>query len=295
MLPAERIRRQAFEIQDTDSGHGSPREDMKNTDSGPIIAETEEELELVLAPMRRRLASHPMYQAIRDEPTLRTFMTAHVFAVWDFQSLLKALQRLVTCVDVPWLPTTDPQARRLVNEIVLDEESDQAPDGGFLSHFEIYLQAMHESGADTKPILSFMARLRHGTSVEDALQETTIPAGIRSFVGTTMDIVGSWQAHRIAAAFAYGREEIIPSMFRQLIEKLSAVSPHSWETLRYYLDRHIGQDSEQHGPQAKQLVRKLCGHDRGLWDEAIEAAKAALGGRILLWDQVARSLEEAHS
>ncbi len=268
---------------------------MKNTDSGPIIAETEEELELVLAPMRRRLASHPMYQAIRDEPTLRTFMTAHVFAVWDFQSLLKALQRLVTCVDVPWLPTTDPQARRLVNEIVLDEESDQAPDGGFLSHFEIYLQAMHESGADTKPILSFMARLRHGTSVEDALQETTIPAGIRSFVGTTMDIVGSWQAHRIAAAFAYGREEIIPSMFRQLIEKLSAVSPHSWETLRYYLDRHIGQDSEQHGPQAKQLVRKLCGHDRGLWDEAIEAAKAALGGRILLWDQVARSLEEAHS
>ena len=75
-----------------------------------------------------RLISHSLYAELRDEESLRIFMRSHVFCVWDFQSLLKALQRLVTCVEVPWLPTADPEARRLVNEIVLDEESDEGQD-----------------------------------------------------------------------------------------------------------------------------------------------------------------------
>ena len=95
-----------------------------------------------------RLISHPLYDELRDEESLRIFMRSHVFCVWDFQCLLKALQRKVTCVDVPWLPTADPEARRMVNEIVLDEESDEAPGGGHLSHFELYLQAMEDCGAD---------------------------------------------------------------------------------------------------------------------------------------------------
>jgi hypothetical protein len=71
-----------------------------------------------------RLLSHHLYQHICDERSLRLFMRAHVFAVWDFQSLIKALQRMLTCVEIPWLPSGDPLARRLINEIVLDEESD---------------------------------------------------------------------------------------------------------------------------------------------------------------------------
>ena len=86
---------------------------------------TEQQLEITLAPWRERVVAHPLNAHVRDEGTIRIFMAAHVFAVWDFQSLLKALQRLVTCVEVPWLPTSDPEARRLLNEIVLDEESDQ--------------------------------------------------------------------------------------------------------------------------------------------------------------------------
>ena len=198
------------------------------------VGEAQEQLELALAPFRERLVSHPLYACLRDESTVCLFMEAHVFAVWDFQSLLKALQGLVTCVDVPWLPTPDPEARRLINEIVLDEECDQAPGGGYLSHFEIYLEAMRECGADTDPIRSFVDSVRGGTTVEDALDRPTVPAGIRSFVGTTMAIARSGQAHRIAAAFAYGREEIIPAMFRQLVENLSTAAPRSWATLRYY-------------------------------------------------------------
>jgi len=249
--------------------------------------EAQERLQTALAPLRERLVTHPLYASLCDEQSLRIFMTVHVFAVWDFQSLLKGLQRLVTCVEVPWIPTPDPEARRLVNEIVLDEESDETPAGGHLSHFEIYLQAMQECGADTDPIQSFVSNLGAGMAVEEALETPTLSPGIRPFVNTTMAIARSGQPHRVAAAFAYGREEIIPAMFRQLVDQLVALSPRSWATFRYYLDRHIGKDSEQHGPQAKKLVRKLCGTDRTLWSQAIEAAQTSLNARLRLWDAIA--------
>ncbi len=248
--------------------------------------EAQTRFEIALAPLRQRLVTHPLYACLRDEQSVRIFMEAHVFAVWDFQSLLKALQRLVTCVEVPWLPTPDPAARRLVNEIVLDEESDQAPAGGYLSHFEIYLQAMRECGANTEPIQSFVSGVRAGLSVEEALDAPSLPPGIRPFVIDTMGIARSGQTHRVAAAFAYGREEITPAMFRQLVDRLVAVSPRSWTTLRYYLDRHIEKDSERHGPQAGMLVRKLCGSDETLWSQAMEVAQMSLKARARLWDEI---------
>ena len=122
-----------------------------------------------------RLISHSLYDELRDEESLRIFMRAHVFCVWDFQSLLKALQRLVTCVEVPWLPTADPEARRLVNEIVLDEESDEAPGGGHLSHFELYLQAMQECGADAVSMGVFLEDLRSSVDLREVLARPTLP------------------------------------------------------------------------------------------------------------------------
>ena len=150
----------------------------------------EQQFESTLAPLRERVVTHALYAHLRDEAAIRLFMEAHVFAVWDFQSLLKALQRLVTCVEVPWLPTSDPQARRLLNEIVLDEESDQAPGGGYLSHFEIYLQAMRECGANVTPIQTFLGHVR-GLPVEQALEASALPPGVGPFVCTTMAIARS--------------------------------------------------------------------------------------------------------
>ncbi len=108
--------------------------------------------EIRVSDLVSRLVAHPLYGRIRDEEMLRRFLESHVYCVWDFQSLLKALQRGLTCVEVPWLPSADPEARRLVNEIVLDEESDEVPGGRHLSHFELYLEAMDAAGADVPRI-----------------------------------------------------------------------------------------------------------------------------------------------
>lgn len=263
-----------------------------NEEHGPA-GQAQQRLEVALAPVRERLGTHPLYAYLCDEWSVRLFMQAHVFAVWDFQSLLKALQRAMTCVEVPWVPTADPQARRLVNEIVLDEESDHAPGGGYLSHFEMYLQAMRECAADTEPIGTVVGRVGSGTSVEEALGAPGLPTGVRAFVTATMAIARSGQPHRVAAAFAYGREEVIPAMFRQLVERLATLSPGSWTGLRHYLDRHIGKDADEHGPQARLLVRKLCGSDEALWSEATEVARSSLEARCHLWDAIAASVAGA--
>ena len=261
----------------------------------PLGTSPQTVLEVVLSPLREGLMTHPLYGCLHDDRSVRIFMETHVFAVWDFQSLLTALQRLVTCVEVPWIPTADPEARRLINEIVLDEESDEVPGGGHLSHFEMYFSAMKQCGANTQPIEAFVEGLRRGFSVEEAMDVPALPAGARPFVRETMKIALSGQAHRVAAAFTYGRENVIPAMFRRFVEQLSATSPDSWSLLRHYLDRHIQKDSEEHGPQAELLVKRLCGNDEKLWSEAKETAEKALRARALLWDQVAREIAEART
>lgn len=235
------------------------------------------------------LARHPLYAALRSEDDLRVFMRSHAFAVWDFQCLLKALQRELTCVEVVWRPTADPAARRLVNEIVLDEESDAAPDwlgGGHLSHFELYLAAMDRAGADAGPIRGFLASLGEGHQVDRLLATRELPPGAREFVSHTLAVARSGSAHRIAAAFARGREEIIPSMFAELVARLAHARPERWAGLLDYLERHVHTDGELHGPAARALVERLCGGDPRKLAEAEEAAEASLAARARLWDAV---------
>ncbi len=231
-----------------------------------------------------KLLSHPLYASIGSEAALRRFMRAHVFCVWDFMSLLKALQRGLTCVEIPWRPRGDGAARRFINEIVLAEESDTHPASGYVSHFELYREAMYDAGADEVPIDSFLARLREGDSIATALARTSLPSGVRDFVATTFGFLDGNSLHRIAAAFTYGREDVIPDMFRRLVRQLARHKPQRWSRFLYYLERHIEVDGDQHGPLAHRLLARLCGDDAQKWREAGEAARQALEARIRLWD-----------
>ena len=239
----------------------------------------------------RALMAHPLYGSLTTAERLRVFMTSHAFCVWDFQCLLKALQREVTCVSVPWLPTPDPEARRLVNEIVMEEESDIAPGGGHLSHYELYVLAMQRCGADTAPIGALLAALTAGEPWERALASPDLPRGVEAFVRETLTIASSGSAHLIAAAFTYGREEVIPDMFRRVVAQLAEGDPASWSDFRFYLERHIEHDEDAHGPQSRALLRRLCGDDAVKWREAEAVARRALNARIALWDAVFARIE----
>lgn len=243
-------------------------------------------LEEKLKPLYARLASHPLYASFRSIEDLRVFMQAHVFAVWDFMSLLKALQRGLTCVDVPWLPSAMPESRRLVNEIVLGEESD-IYQGQHLSHFELYRLAMDQSGASTVAIDRLLFALRDGADLHEAVRGSHAPDEAKHFVGDTFHILSQSKLHIIAAAFTFGREDLIPEMFKSFVRDLNHNLAGQLETFIWYLERHIEVDGEEHGPMALRMIAELCGDDAAKWAEAEQAAIFALESRLRLWDGIA--------
>ncbi len=247
-------------------------------------------MQAALAPYREVLVTHPVYREIDSLPRLRIFMQHHVLAVWDFMSLLKWLQAELTCVQVPWRPKGDPITRRLINEIVLAEESDIDGADAFASHFEMYLAAMADCQADVAPVLGLVERITAGNPVRTALNaDAAIPPAARQFVESTFHLIDSNAPHVVAAAFALGREDLIPDMFRAIVDDLDQALPARLSRFQTYLDRHIELDGDEHTPLALRMLASLCGDDDVRWHEATEGAKASLIARRGLWDGVIAS------
>lgn len=250
------------------------------------------ELQKRLEPLRERLLVHPLYASLRTASDVRIFMSLHVFAVWDFMSLLKALQRELTCLDEVWRPKGDSNLRRFINEIVLGEESD-AVAGGYTSHFEMYVDAVRQAGGSTAAIDAVMSRIDAGDDVFAALGAAPTPA--RRFSSATFEVVRTGSLPAIAAAFTLGREEVIPAMFTELVRDLHRQGHADTSILIDYLERHIELDGDQHGPLAARLLSTVCGDDADKWGEAEKAAAAALRARIELWDGVLAALSDAQA
>jgi hypothetical protein len=239
-----------------------------------------------LTPLKAALLNHPIYREIDRLDSLRLFMEHHAFAVWDFMSLLKALQRRLCCVEIPWLPAVDPLGSRVVNEIVLAEESDDDGRGGFASHFELYHRAMTRCRASTAAIDGFLGELRRGKAVSTALASPAVPECARRFVRQTFDIIDGGDLCAIAAAFTFGREDLLPAVFQRIVDELNVAAGGGLEDFKYYLDRHIGLDGEEHGPMANRLLVSLCGSDEARWQVAGQAAVDCLEARRGLWDGI---------
>ncbi len=249
-----------------------------------------ERLEHAVDPARKRVTAHPIYHQLTTIEAVNTFMEHHVFAVWDFMSLLKSLQRRLTCVEVPWLPSGPATSRRLINDIVLVEESDELGEG-YLSHFELYVDGMRRSGADTAVIDRFVALLRDGATVPAALAGAGVPAPSAEFVTTTWGFITQAPVHCQAAAFAFGREDLIPDMFDKVI-KVREQHGDRLDTFCDYLARHIEVDGEQHTPMAMQMLADLCGDDEEKWQQCAQVVNAALAARTRLWDGILAAVTE---
>lgn len=251
-----------------------------------------EKIQLAISPLREQIISHPLYANIETVEDLRIFMQYHVFAVWDFMSLLKSLQNNLTCVTVPWFPVGNADTRYLINEIVTGEESDVDAHGVRMSHFEIYLDAMKECGASVEAIAAFTNYLQQAHSLPKALQAANAPAGAAKFVTHTFSIIDTQKTHLQSAVFTFGREDLIPGMFVSLVNDIHRAFPGTVDTFKYYLERHIEVDGGHHSQLALQMTEQLCGTNEQFWEEALEGTIASLRARIQLWDAVLATIQQ---
>lgn len=239
--------------------------------------------------LRKELINHPLYKSVKTKEDVQLFTQQHVFAVWDFMSLLKALQLHLTCVSLPWTPSSNPTTRRFINEIVFGEESDIDQYGVTMSHYEMYLAAMEQIGADTSQMNLFCKSIQEGNSINKAFEQIHVSKAVQEFVAFTFEVIATQKPHIIAAVFTFGREDLIPDMFIEIVKGLGQDA--TIDKLVYYLERHIELDGDEHGPISLKMVEELCGQDQVKWDEALAYSKKALLHRIALWSDIALAIE----
>lgn len=240
--------------------------------------------------LRQEIVNHKVYSMIKDIDDLKIFMQYHVYAVWDFMSLLKALQNNLTCTTIPWFPKGSADTRNLINEIVVGEESDVDSFGIRKSHFELYLDAMQQCNADTSKIDRFIQELKQTGDFNVAYEASDAPEEARDFVDFTFKIIGSDKAYLQAAIFTFGREDLIPGMFVSLVNDIHNNFPDSISIFKYYLERHIEVDGDHHSHLAIEMTSNLCGTNEQFWEEAEKASIESLQNRIKLWDGVYKQI-----
>lgn len=248
-----------------------------------------EEIEDQLLPLKELLRNHELYRQLTSIADVRIFMENHVYAVWDFMSLLKGLQNQLTCTTLPWKPVKNTNTARFINEIVTEEESDQNDKGQYKSHFEMYVDAMEEVGANTLPIGEFLNQVSGMENIKESIDALQVPNAVKNFLQFTFKVLNTGETHKIAAAFTFGREELIPDMFLKIIDR---AGEEAYPKLGYYLRRHIELDGDEHGPLSLKMIQELCGNDEIKWNDVLHISQEALQQRINLWDHIASSINK---
>lgn len=249
-----------------------------------------EKIKKAIEPLRQEIINHKVYSAIKDIDDLKVFMQFHVYAVWDFMSLLKTLQGNLTCTTVPWFPEGTADTRYLINEIVVGEESDEDLNGIRKSHFEIYLDAMKQCGADTSKIEAFTDVLKNTGDFNSAYLSSETPKEAKDFVDFTFKVIESGKDYLQSAIFTFGREDLIPDMFISIINKIHKNFPEDISIFKYYIERHIEVDGNHHSHLALQMTANLCNDNEQYWKEAEESVVDSLKQRIELWNGIYRML-----
>ncbi|SFZ89569.1 Protein of unknown function [Flaviramulus basaltis] len=254
---------------------------------------TIEKINKAILPYQKELLNHSLYNKIKTVEDLQVFLQNHVFAVWDFMSLLKALQNKLTCTTTPWMPIGNPETRYLINEIVLAEETDIDINGNRQSHYELYIDAMKDAKANTSSIASLLESISETKNVFVAIKNCELDNAVKDFLNFTFQLIDLGESHQIAAAFTFGREDLIPSMFTEILKNFqNNLKSIDLSKLIYYFERHIELDADEHGPMAMKMITELCGSDAKKWQEVEEVSIIALQKRIALWNAIELLIEE---
>lgn len=242
---------------------------------------------------KNQLLTHSLYDKVKSIDDLHCFLENHIYAVWDFMSLLKALQNKLTCTTTPWIPVGNPEVRYLINEIVVAEETDLSMDGSRQSHFEMYMDAMKQCGASTFQMEQFLLNVQETQNIFVSIKQSNLHDNVKEFLNFTFRVIEEGKPHNIAAAFTFGREDLIPNMFTEILRSFQKNFPETdLSKLIYYFERHIELDADEHGPMAMQMISELCGDSEQKWKEMEEVSKEALQKRVGLWDAIEEQMEQ---
>lgn len=243
----------------------------------------------IISSFKQQLENHPVYEAVTTVQDLQCFMEHHIYSVWDFMSLIKYLQSKIAPATYPWVPVGDGSVRRFINELALEEESDETMDSGkHASHFELYQDAMREIGANVDKLNHFI-QIVSAQGITKALTDSDIPKPSKDFSQTTFQFINNDKPHEVAAALALGREHIIPCMFRSILEQIG-VTVNQAPIFHFYLNRHIHLDEDFHAPLSLRLLNNLCDDELKV-KEAITAAEVAVQARLNFWDGVYEAIK----
>ena len=243
--------------------------------------------------LRDKLLNHRLYSNIERIEDLQIFTENHIYAVWDFMSLLKALQIKLTCTKTPWVPNNNSQTAYLINEIVLAEETDVNQLGERKSHYELYIDAMIDIGAKIEFPTKNIDEIASSKNVFASIDNLVLHKNIKEFLRFTFSVIEEGKPHKIAAIFTFGRENLIPNMFNEILREFEKnIKDKDISKLIYYFERHIELDEDEHGPMALEMVSMLAENDEKKWDEIERISIEALEKRILLWDAINDQLEK---
>jgi hypothetical protein len=237
--------------------------------------------------LSERLISHEIYKSITTVEQAQRYMEYQVWCVCDFMSLGKSIQTELGCYSIPWLPPTRTDLLVAINAILAEEETDVGPDKLRASHFEIFLKAMRQAGANTRPVEAFIKDLRAGMPFEKAIAKPAVPAAARDFFMTTMSIANGPLQGRVAC-FCVTREELVPRMFDAFIHNLSKHRDPRLTWFLWYLKRHVQLDTSKHGPRSRFLLNEVLGQDSRRLNAARKVVERALKARLKYLDATLR-------
>jgi hypothetical protein len=178
---------------------------------------------------------------------------------------------------------------------VVAEETDLTLDGTRQSHFEMYVDAMTQCGASTTQINAFLKNVEETKNIFVSIKQSDLHPNVKAFLDFKFRVIEQGKPHEIAAAFTFGREDLIPNMFTEILRNFQQNFPETdLSKLIYYFERHIELDADEHGPMALQMVVELAGDSEQKWKEVQEVSMMALEKRIGLWNAIEAQMEHKH-
>lgn len=240
-----------------------------------------------LPEIARRAVEHPIFPRLKSLEAVKVFMEHHIWCVWDFMYLAKSVHSSLSGRGA-WSPSPCPETLADFNDILATEETDIGPTGKLGSHFEFFVEAMEQAGADTIPVRAFQRQVELGEAPLLAMRKSKAPTSAIQFVSATMNDA-SGPTHIRAASFCLAREDLVPRLLRRLRRYVPWNHPRL-EMLKWYVDRHIELDTVHHGPTGRRILAAVIAGDSNRRAEASAAAELAIAARVKYLDAILRSL-----